>query len=140
MKYWDASAIVPLLVRQARTPDLLPLLREDPVMVTWWGSAVECYSAITRLGRQGALDREAAEAAVAVLRGYQDGWREVAPTDDLRRGAERLLRIHDLRAADALQLAAALAACDHDPRNLAFVGLDRRLSAAAGLEGFVLAV
>jgi predicted nucleic acid-binding protein len=47
-----------------------------------------------------------------------------------------LLRVHPLRAADALQLAAAIIAADSEPRSLAFVTLDDRLARAAEREGF----
>jgi hypothetical protein len=56
----------------------------------------------------------------------------------VRRTAERLLRTHPLRAADALQLAAALIAADHDPTSLAIVCLDERLRVAARREGFIV--
>jgi hypothetical protein len=46
------------------------------------------------------------------------------------------LRVHDLRVADALQLAAALAAAEARPATLAVVCLDDRLGAAAEREGF----
>jgi len=43
---------------------------------------------------------------------------------------------HPLRAADALQLSAAIVAADGDPSSLELVTLDRRLAEAAMLEGF----
>jgi hypothetical protein len=66
-------------------------------------------------------------------------WRQIHPIDlvgavSLR--AKRLLARHTLRAADALQLAAALLAADDDPQRLEFVTLDERLAEAARLEGF----
>jgi len=54
----------------------------------------------------------------------------------LRDAARRLLRVHDLRAADALQLAAALAAAEGRPMTLTLLCLDDRLGAAAEREGF----
>ena len=54
----------------------------------------------------------------------------------VRRTALRLLRVHPIRTADALQLAAALAAAHGDPSTLAFLSGDARLSAAADIEGF----
>jgi hypothetical protein len=47
-----------------------------------------------------------------------------------------LLRVHDLRAADALQLAAAIAAAEGQPASLELVCLDDRLIRAAEREGF----
>ena len=60
----------------------------------------------------------------------------ILPSDMLRARAERLIGAHPLRAADALQLAAALAWCEEQPWNEAFVCLDKRLRAAARQEGF----
>jgi len=46
-----------------------------------------------------------------------------------------LLRIHPLRAADSLQLAAALTVAEQEPSSLSFVCLDQRLAEAAIREG-----
>ena len=50
--------------------------------------------------------------------------------------ALRLLDLHDLRAADALQLAAGLVASGERPQTLPFATLDHRLALAARAEGF----
>ena len=76
-----------------------------------------------------------AEQRLTVL---QNGWEEVVPTEAVRRIAKRLLRTHSLRAADALQLAAALAACEQEPDRFEMVCLDLRLTEAARREGFVV--
>ena len=138
MNYWDASAVVPLLVQQSATSAVEKLLRKNGAVVTWWGTGVECYSAIMRLQRSGLLDESEADRSLARLRELQDGWSEVVPSAGVRHLAERLLRIHPLRAADALQLAAALCACDGDTGRMGFVCLDERLAAAARKEGFAL--
>jgi hypothetical protein len=52
--------------------------------------------------------------------------------------ALRLLRNHPLRAADALQLAAALIASEETPQTLEFICLDDRLALAARREGFTV--
>ena len=62
----------------------------------------------------------------------------VAPTLALRERAGRLLASHPLRAADALQLAAALVWCDERPAEEGFVCLDRRLRDSARREGFAV--
>jgi hypothetical protein len=54
--------------------------------------------------------------------------------------AERLLKVHPLRAADSLQLAAAILAADHEPDRLELVCLDEKLGQAAIKEGFRLTV
>ncbi len=139
MKYWDASGVVPLLVRQARTPDMQLLLEQDPVIVTWWGTYLECYSALMRLLREGHLDMDDVRHAARRLCKLRDGWNEIQPGEACRRTAERMLRVHPLRAADALQLAAALIAADHNPGRMDLVCLDQRLITAGRMEGFVLA-
>jgi len=60
------------------------------------------------------------------------------PSDAVRRTAERLLRVHPLRAADSMQLAAALIAAEHNPSDLDIVCLDKKLSDAARREGFTV--
>jgi hypothetical protein len=70
------------------------------------------------------------------LRALAAGWHEVLPVDSVRGTAQRLLRVHPLRCADSLQLAAAIIAAEHEPATLEFVGLDERLNDAASREGF----
>ena len=59
MKFWDASAIVPLLVAEEMTRRLQALAAKDSAMLVWWGSAVECISALARLERNTALNARA---------------------------------------------------------------------------------
>ena len=66
------------------------------------------------------------------------GWHEIDPSDAVRETAVRFLRVHPLRTADALQLAAAFVAAERRPSSLEIVTLDERLAAAARKEGFVL--
>jgi len=63
-------------------------------------------------------------------------WIETQPANKLHQRAIRLLRVHPLRAADALQLAAALVASAENPQTLPFVCSDVRLREAAAKEGF----
>ena len=138
MKFWDASAIVPLLIKEDATVRLQKLALADAAMLVWWGTEVECASAISRLEREGALDETAAIEAFDRLRRLSAAWHEVEPGDPVREAAVRFLRVHPLRAADALQLAAAFIAAERRPPSLEVVTLDDRLAAAARKEGFVL--
>ncbi|HSB60469.1 MAG TPA: PIN domain-containing protein, partial [Vicinamibacteria bacterium] len=104
----------------------------------WWGARVECESAVSRLEREGLLQRRSASVARGRLNRFAATWQEVQPSEPLRDSARRLLRVHDLRAADALQLAAGLAAAEGRPTTLPFVCLDDRLGAAAEREGFMI--
>jgi len=105
-------------------------------MVVWWGSEVECESALARREREGGVSPEESSAALRRLERLKSAWREVQPVEGVRRIARRLLRVHAIRASDALQLAAAIAASDGDPSTLEFVSLDARLVDAARREGF----
>lgn len=135
MKFWDASAVVPLLLAEPGRESLLRQLERDRTMLVWWGTSVECTSAIARREREGSLSLADATSAIARLRSLAEAWHEVLPSDAVRGIAQRLLRVHPLRAADSLQLAAAVVAAQ--PRmSLPFVCLDDRLNDAAEREGF----
>lgn len=136
MRFWDASAVVPLLLRQKSSAGARTLYRRYPDVAVWWGTAVESASAIARLERAGDLTEAEGTSARTRLVELEEGWTEVEPSDSVKRGARRLLRLHELRAGDAFQLAAALVLADGDPASVPFVCLDARLSAAARREGF----
>ena len=138
MRFWDASAIVPLLMTEAATKALQGRAGTDPAMLVWWATEVECASAIARLERDGALDAAAVNGVFDRLKRLGEGWHEVEPSDAVREAAVRFLRVHPLRAADALQLAAAFVAAERRPSSLEIVTVDERLAAAARKEGFVL--
>jgi predicted nucleic acid-binding protein len=138
VKFWDASAIVPLLVAEPTTRRLQGLAARDPDMLVWWGSAVECGSALARLERAAALDVKGIALASHRLTQLANGWHEIEPSEIVRESAMRFLRVHPLRAADALQLAAAFIAAEHRPASLQVVTLDERLADAARKEGFAL--
>ncbi len=136
IRYWDASAIVPLLIAEARTQALEALRTGGGGMAIWWGTPVECASAIARMEREGSVDRRGASLALRRLGELHDGWIEVAPGQWIKEHAMRLLRLHALRAVDALQLAAAILASRQRPSAMEFVCLDARLVIAAEKEGF----
>lgn len=134
MRFWDTSGIVPLLVDEEWTAAVRALVAEDPAMVAWWGTPAECASALARLRREEILSAREEERSLALLRALRESWTEVLPSDAVREGAMRLLRVHPLRAADALQLAAAQAWAGpgSGPELVTF---DERLALAARLEG-----
>lgn len=107
-------------------------------MLAWWGTPVEITSALARREREQLLGADALAGALTAARQLADSWHEIVPSDVVRRTAERLLRVHPLRATDSLQLAAALIGADHDPGTLEIVCLDARLTSAARREGFVV--
>ena len=138
MKFWDASAIVPLLVNEVSAPRLRAVASADSAMSVWWGSKVECVSALMRLERQGSLDDGSVALALKRLDQLEAIWDEIDPNDALRDVAVRYLRVHSLRAGDALQLSAAYLAAERRPASLEFVTLDERLAGAARKEGFAV--
>ena len=136
MKYWDSSALVALVLDEPRSAERRATIRRDPVIVTWWGSRIECASALNRLERDGRLEGDGLDRSLDQLGLLAGSWIEIEPLEQVRKRAIRLLRLHPLRAADALQLAAALTAAGEDPQRLDLVSSDDRLSAAARREGF----
>jgi uncharacterized protein len=138
VRFWDASAIVPLLIAEDSTRRLQALATRDPEMLVWWGSEVECVSALARLERNAMLDTPEAMLAFNRLKQLAAGWHEIDSSDMIRETAARFLRVHPLRAADALQLAAAFIAAERRPSSLEMITLDDRLAGAAQKEGFAV--
>jgi hypothetical protein len=136
--FWDSSAVVPLLLPDVRSAEIATLLRSDAEPALWWVSPVECQSALYRRHREGALPPAALAQALERLKALMADVDVVAPAPPLRERAGRLLAGHPLRAADALQLAAALVWCNESPQGDAFVCLDERLAEAARREGFTV--
>ena len=140
MRFWDSSAIVPLLVAEGTSAAVMAAYEQDPDLIVWWATEVECVSAMARLEREGSLDGRSLVDALERLDALSSAWQEVQPVARLRRNAVRLLRVHSLRAADALQLGAALAAAEDQPASLRLVTLDGQLAQAAQREGFTVVV
>ena len=134
MRFWDASAVVALCVAEDGTEAMDALLVEDAEIAVWWATPVECASALARRRREGRLSPAAEHAALEVLHALAASWYEVQAGFLVRSHALRLLRVHPLRAGDALQLAAALVWGGFPPTG-AMVTLDERLGRAARLEG-----
>ncbi|MBI3926340.1 MAG: type II toxin-antitoxin system VapC family toxin [Armatimonadetes bacterium] len=140
MRFWDSSAIVPLFIEQAATERMRSQFAEDPQVLAWTMSDVEFRSAICRLLREGAIEGTGADTAMGEFRRFWSGVRVLSAVEPVKERAMRLLGVHALRAADSLQLAAALVAAYDRPSNLEFVALDLRLVEAARREGFVTVV
>ncbi len=104
--------------------------------MAWWGTHIECASALTRLERDDRLAGAVLTVALGRLAEFAAAWHEVQPVAPVRQTAIRLLRVHDLRAVDSLQLAAAIVAAEGQPAAMSFVTLDDRLAMAANREGF----
>jgi uncharacterized protein len=138
LRFWDTSALVPLLQVEERTEQADRWVRQDPVLVVWRLASTEALSAIERRRRQGDATEEQAGRARDLLSKLWDCANVVEDVSAAQRRAARLLRIHPLRAADALQLAAALAWAEDQPDGDVFLTFDDRLGEAAAKEGFTV--
>lgn len=138
MMFWDSSALMSVLASQQGALPLKRLMEDDPAMVLWWGTRVELVSAACRLRREELIDDAGMSRLVARIQGATDDADHIEPIELVRQTAVRVLRVHNLRAGDALQLAAALVWTDHDPSGARFVCGDNRLREAAAREGFTV--
>ncbi len=136
MIFWDTSALIPLIVDEPKTGAMRAVWKRDSRMVVWWGTSVECASALARVGRDGVISDQQIDVARDLLQTLAASWTEVLPTDGVREHAGRLLLRHPLRAADALQIGAAMVWAEDRPRGHRFCTLDARLAEAVRLEGF----
>ena len=138
MKFWDASAVVPLCAEEPGSASARAMLDEDASVVVWWGTRTECVSALMRRKREDGLTHREEWAARHVLESLAQAWTEMQPSEAVRGVADRLLAVHPLRAADALQLAAAMVWCRRVPAGQALVTFDSRLREASHREGFTV--
>ena len=133
--FWDASALVPLCVRQSTTPHAISLYGTYDVVV-WWATPVEIASALARLKRMKELDSLDWAKATNLAKELSRLWSVIQPSERLRATSIELADRFDLRAADALQLAATLEWCEYAPQDRVFLTADQKLRDAAILAGF----
>ena len=138
MNFWDTSALVALGVEEVHHRRARQILEADDRMAVWWGAAIEYVSALSRRERDGSLTTHEVSAEIVRLQALSQVWYEVQPSRRVKAVAQRLLRVHPLRAADSLQLASALVASEDDPTSLGFVCFDARLNQAAAREGLTI--
>ena len=136
VRFWDTSALIPLLVAERGTSRAERWLREDPNVLVWTLTRVELLSALARRRREEPrASRRLLAARRELLRAWER-WSEVTAVEIVRRHAERVVETHPIRAADALQIGAALVAAEDNPAAIEFVTLDRHQAEAAEREGF----
>ena len=136
MRFWDTSAVVPLVVRQSASAKADRWHAEDPGIAIWTLTTTEITSALWRLRREEALTEDDARTAELRVEELASASYIVADVDSVKAVAARLLRVHTLRAADALQLGAALVWAGSRPDGKTLHTLDERLALAARREGF----
>ena len=138
MRFWDTSALVPLFVAERESTKVQRWLREEAAVIVWTLTRTELLSAIARRRREDPKAGQVLRSARRDLLEAWPHWTEVIDLPAVRRHAERLVETHPLRAADALQVAAALVACDGAASSLTFVTFDRNQAEAAEREGFAV--
>lgn len=136
MIFWDTSALVPVLVHEPSSPRVRELLTRDPDLIVWWGTPVECLSALARQEREGTIGAAGVDDARRILGDLEEIWSEIFATEAVREYADLVLRRHPIRAADALQVAAALTWARGRPSGHRFATLDERMGRVARSEGF----
>jgi dCTP deaminase len=102
--------------------------------VVAWTTPIECLSACSRKHRMKQFGDAELIAIVQRLRDLSADWIVSEPTSGIASRAERLVLRYGLGAADAIQLASAIATSA--PNGSELVSLDRRLMRAATSEGF----
>jgi predicted nucleic acid-binding protein len=136
VRFWDTSAIIPLFIAEQGSARAKTWYREDPEIIVWTLTRVELLSAVARRRRETpASARRLATVRRDLIRAWER-WSEVTAIEIVRRHAERVVERYPLRAADALQIGAAILAAEDDPAGLEFVTFDENLADAAGREGF----
>ena len=135
MRFWDSSAVVPLIVAEEASGVVRAWFDDDDEIALWGLTRIELASAIERRAREGKLDAAQRSAALRRVVGFADAAHEVTDLLAVRAKGLALLARHAIRAADAAQLAAALLISEPDPASLTMVVLDRRLAEAAAREG-----
>lgn len=136
MKFWDSSALVPLILHEEETDYCLKILSSDQEMLIWCLSRVEVISALCRQVRDGTLHEPDFFKVKKHFNDLVERAYEVKAIEKVRNRALRLLEVHPLRAADACQLASALVATQEDPERLSILSFDQRFKNAAMKEGF----
>ena len=137
--FWDTSAIIHICVPGQSASAAKRILSRDAVVV-WWAARVEVRSVLERLRKEEAISSRAYDASRNRLEALLESWREILPSETLRELACVQLERFPIRAADALQLSAALIWCNQKPRGRVFVCSDLRLGDAARRAGFTVEV
>lgn len=138
MNFWDASGIVALAVNEPRQAFARSILENDGGVAVWWGTSIEYASAVARRIRDGSVIADRLDELVQFIDILSMNWFEVQPNSKIKEAAQTLVHRYPLRAADSLQLAAALSLAERYTRNIGFVCFDVRLNRAAAQEGFVV--
>jgi predicted nucleic acid-binding protein len=138
MRFWDSSAIIPLLVLEDKTEYCISAFQTDKEIMVWTMSKVEVFSALCRSFKENTLTEGTFELAKKRMTDLFDIAFEIVSISKVKERALRLSQVHTLKAADALQLASVLVATQEVTSKLPIMCFDEKLKQAAKLEGFVI--
>lgn len=130
MRFWDASALVPLFILEPRTMDMLALFASDADVVVSFLTPLEVASAVRRRGRTQVLPGPMEFTAALV-----SAWTVIADYEETLAISRQTIAAYALRTADSIQLASAILGF-RDATKVPLVTLDKELGAAARAEGF----
>jgi predicted nucleic acid-binding protein len=135
MRFWDTSALIPLMLEEAESGRMRLLLAEDRAIAIASITPLEIASVLWRRRHAGLLHLDEHHEADALFAELSARWNEVMPTTLILRKALDVVTRHPLRTLDAIQLGAAIV-LSHEPACMTMVTLDRNLADAARAEGF----
>jgi hypothetical protein len=138
MRFWDSSALVPLIVTQATSSQTDRWFAEDGNIAVWTLTPIELASAVMRLMREGAINGSQAHTSETRIDQLILSSHTIIDVEAVKSQSRRLLRLHALRAADAMQLGAAWEWAQGRPSGRTFHTFDVRLAFAARREGFLV--
>ncbi|CAN5670057.1 hypothetical protein BH24ACI1_BH24ACI1_15780 [soil metagenome] len=107
---------MPLCTNEPRSILASKFWKRFPTKFVWWETSVEISSALARLERENKIllaQRLKAEKRLATL---EKIWEEIQPGARVKELARTFPALHGLKAADSLQLAAALVWCRENPK------------------------
>jgi predicted nucleic acid-binding protein len=133
--FWDSSSLVPLCTTQASSAQAQQLVKEYSI-VAWWSTPIEVASAIQRLTRTGEITQQESMTAYQRRKKLLRACREIQATETVREQAEVLIQNYPLKAADALQIAAAWVWTMGDPAGSTLISGDRQVLTVAKDLGF----
>jgi uncharacterized protein len=133
VKFWDTSALVPLVLEEKKSRAMRQLMISDVNAVVSFITLVELQSAIARRLEDDEI--ETRQVALEFLSVLQSGWTVADDYAPIIADARRLVSVHALRSGDAIQLASVHSVRRGGTR-MEFVTLDEDLKAAARAEGF----
>ena len=136
MSFWDSSALVPLCTNESRSILAGRLWKRFPQKFVWWETSVEICSALARLERENLITLQKRLNAQKRLETIEKLWMEIQPVPRIKELARNFPARHKMKAADSLQLAAALVWCNEQPKGRDFISGDEKLIKVAETVGF----